>query len=57
MVSPKHHMISFLIDSLGGMTTVYRCGPLIDLCMGPHVPNTGRIKAFATTKYSGISWQ
>ena len=22
----------------GGMTTAYRCGPLIDLCMGPHVP-------------------
>lgn len=22
----------------GGCTTAYRCGPLIDLCMGPHVP-------------------
>jgi threonyl-tRNA synthetase len=40
----------------GSKTTVYRCGPLIDLCMGPHVPNTGRIKAFATTKYSGTNW-
>ena len=27
-------------------TTVYRCGPLIDLCRGPHVRNTGKIKAF-----------
>lgn len=25
-------------------TTVYRCGPLIDLCRGPHVPHTGLIK-------------
>jgi threonyl-tRNA synthetase len=31
-------------------TTVYRCGPLIDLCRGPHVRNTGRIKAFKLTK-------
>ncbi len=22
----------------GALTTAYRCGPLIDLCMGPHVP-------------------
>ncbi|CAM6001885.1 unnamed protein product, partial [Sphagnum balticum] len=28
-------------------TTAYRCGPLIDLCRGPHVRNTGKIKAFA----------
>ena len=26
-------------------TTVYRCGPLIDLCRGPHVRHTGKIKA------------
>lgn len=34
----------------GTSTTVYRCGPLIDLCLGPHVPNTGRIKAFQIMK-------
>lgn len=33
-------------------TTVYRCGPLIDLCLGPHVTDTGRIKSFAVTKSS-----
>ncbi|PWW72342.1 threonyl-tRNA synthetase [Tuber magnatum] len=36
----------------GTSTTVYRCGPLIDLCVGPHVPNTGRIKAFQVMKNS-----
>lgn len=40
----------------GGKTTVYRCGPLIDLCMGPHLPNTGRIKAFAAVKTSATNW-
>lgn len=34
------------------LTTAYRCGPLIDLCRGPHVPSTGRIKAFRVTKTS-----
>ncbi|KAH6589050.1 hypothetical protein BASA61_005754 [Batrachochytrium salamandrivorans] len=33
-------------------TTVYRCGPLIDLCYGPHIPNTNRIKALKVTKNS-----
>ncbi|QLL32361.1 hypothetical protein HG536_0C05300 [Torulaspora globosa] len=36
----------------GGSTTVYRCGTLIDLCVGPHIPNTGRIKAFKLLKNS-----
>ncbi|VVT53527.1 uncharacterized protein SAPINGB_P003618 [Magnusiomyces paraingens] len=36
----------------GTSTTVYRCGPLIDLCRGPHVPHTGRIKSFKLLKNS-----
>lgn len=32
------------------LSTVYRCGPLIDLCRGPHVPHTGNIKAFSVLK-------
>ncbi|PIO25271.1 hypothetical protein AB205_0130530, partial [Aquarana catesbeiana] len=31
-------------------TTVYRCGPLIDLCRGPHVRHTGKIKALKVYK-------
>ena len=37
----------------GTSTTVYRCGPMVDLCVGPHIPHTGRIKAFMVTKVSG----
>lgn len=36
----------------GGSTTVYKCGKLIDLCVGPHIPHTGRIKAFKLLKNS-----
>jgi len=38
-------------------TTVYRCGPLIDLCRGPHVRHTGKIKAFTVTKNSSTYWE
>ena len=34
----------------GTSTTVYRCGPMVDLCVGPHIPDTGKIKAFMVTK-------
>uniref|UniRef100_A0A7I4XTA5 threonine--tRNA ligase n=2 Tax=Haemonchus contortus TaxID=6289 RepID=A0A7I4XTA5_HAECO len=38
-------------------TTVYRCGPLIDLCRGPHVRHTGKIKAIQITKASSSYWE
>jgi threonyl-tRNA synthetase len=40
----------------GDTCTAYRCGPLIDLCKGPHVPDTGRIKAFSVWKNSSAYW-
>lgn len=40
----------------GSRTTVYRCGDLIDLCRGPHVSNTGKVKAFAAAKHSAAYW-
>jgi len=36
----------------GGLCSVYRCGDLIDPCRGPHVPDTGRIKATMVVKNS-----
>ncbi|XP_039933445.1 threonine--tRNA ligase 1, cytoplasmic-like [Hirundo rustica] len=38
-------------------TTVYRCGPLIDLCRGPHVRHTGKIKALKIIKSSSTYWE
>uniref|UniRef100_A0A914WDM5 threonine--tRNA ligase n=2 Tax=Plectus sambesii TaxID=2011161 RepID=A0A914WDM5_9BILA len=38
-------------------TTVYRCGPLIDLCRGPHVRHTGKIKAIKVTNASASYWE
>ncbi|KAK6189003.1 hypothetical protein SNE40_005063 [Patella caerulea] len=38
-------------------TTVYKCGPLIDLCRGPHVRHTGKVKSFSVTKNSATYWE
>lgn len=40
----------------GTRTTVYKCGDLIDLCRGPHLAHTGKVKAFATTRHSATNW-
>ncbi|QHG92370.1 threonine--tRNA ligase [Coxiella endosymbiont of Amblyomma sculptum] len=37
--------------------TVYQQGNFIDLCRGPHIPNTGLLKAFKLTKLSGVYWK
>ncbi|KAJ1035870.1 hypothetical protein NDA13_000529 [Ustilago tritici] len=47
----KEHIIQSKIPD-GTSTTVYRCGPMIDLCVGPHIPHTGRIKAMTVLKNS-----
>eukprot|EP00923_Selenidium_pygospionis_P033789 GHVN01059217.1.p1 GENE.GHVN01059217.1~~GHVN01059217.1.p1 ORF type:complete len:689 (+),score=56.12 GHVN01059217.1:139-2067(+) len=38
------------------MTTVYRCGNLIDLCRGPHIVSTARVKAMSIEKHSSAYW-
>lgn len=40
----KLHYIDKLVT--GEKSTVYRCGTLVDLCRGPHIQNTGKIKTF-----------
>lgn len=37
-------------------TTAYRCGDLVDLCTGPHLPSTGRIKALKVLKNASSYW-
>jgi threonyl-tRNA synthetase len=37
--------------------TTYQQGDFIDLCRGPHVPSTGKIKAFKLMKLAGAYWR
>jgi threonyl-tRNA synthetase len=37
--------------------TVYRNDEFVDLCRGPHLPSTGRLKAFALLRSAGAYWR
>ncbi|GAB4351649.1 MAG: threonine--tRNA ligase [Methylohalobius crimeensis] len=41
----------------GEEISLYRQGDFIDLCRGPHVPDTGKLKAFKLTKVAGAYWR
>eukprot|EP01121_Diplochlamys_sp_Union-15-3_P005633 TRINITY_DN1596_c0_g1_i1.p1 TRINITY_DN1596_c0_g1~~TRINITY_DN1596_c0_g1_i1.p1 ORF type:complete len:747 (-),score=168.90 TRINITY_DN1596_c0_g1_i1:3-2243(-) len=51
----KVEMISKKVAD-GSFCSVYRCGPLIDLCKGPHIPHTGKVKAFHVYQNSSSYW-
>jgi threonyl-tRNA synthetase len=37
--------------------SLYGQGEWVDLCRGPHVPSTGKLKAFKLTKIAGAYWR
>jgi threonyl-tRNA synthetase len=37
--------------------SLYQQGDFTDLCRGPHVPNTGKLKAFKLMKVAGAYWR
>jgi threonyl-tRNA synthetase len=41
----------------GSPITAYRQGEFFDLCLGPHLPTLGKIKAFKILKTSGAYWR
>jgi threonyl-tRNA synthetase len=50
----KQELISELED---GTITLYEQGNFTDLCRGPHLPNTGYIKAVKLTSIAGAYWR
>ncbi len=53
--SYKVELISALPE--GDTISLYRQGDFVDLCRGPHVPSTGRIKAVKLMKLAGAYWR
>ncbi len=45
------------IQERGNEMSFYKHGEFIDLCRGPHVPNTGFLKNAKLTKVSGAYWR
>src|SRR5690606_1612924 len=48
-----------IIASIPGSEEIslYRQGDFIDLCRGPHVPSTGKLKVFKLMKVAGAYWR
>ena len=56
----KREIIESLDESegaLGDTVTIYRNDGWSDLCLGPHVPSTGRLVAFRLMKLAGAYWR
>jgi len=45
------------LEDLADHVSLYRQGTFLDLCEGPHLPSTGRIKAFRLLSVSGTYWR
>lgn len=41
----------------GEPISIYKQGAFVDLCKGPHLPSTGKIKAFKLTSITGAYWR
>ena len=46
-----------LIENLEEGLSSYRQGDFVDLCVGPHIPQTGLVQAFKILKTSGAYWR
>ena len=53
------HYKAELIEAIpaGEDVSLYREGDFIDLCRGPHVPSTGKLKVFKLMKVAGAYWR
>lgn len=45
------------LNNLPDHVSLYRQGSFLDLCEGPHIPSTGKIKAFRLLSVSGTYWR
>ena len=45
------------VDGSSGVISAYRNDEFVDLCRGPHLPSTGRLKAFKLTRAAGAYWR
>ena len=53
----EFYKVELLNDISDEMVSLYRQGDFVDLCRGPHLPTTGRIKAFKLLSSAGAYWR
>jgi len=53
----ERYKLELLEDIEDDKVSLYTQGSFTDLCRGPHIPSTGKIKAFKLTKVAGAYWR
>ncbi|MCK4309263.1 MAG: TGS domain-containing protein, partial [Candidatus Atribacteria bacterium] len=53
----EDYKVELLKDIEDDMVTIYQQGDFIDLCRGPHIPSTGKLKAFKLLSIAGAYWR
>jgi len=54
----EHYKAELIAAIPQGQTiSLYREGDFVDLCRGPHVPSTGKLKVFKLMKLAGAYWR
>ncbi len=50
------YKVELLQEISDNLVTIYQQGDFVDLCRGPHIPSTKRIKAFKLLSVAGAYW-
>ncbi len=53
----ENFKVQLIEDLPDGTVSLYRQDDFVDLCRGPHLPSTGRIRAFKLTAVAGAYWR
>jgi len=53
----EDYKVELIRDLPNETVSLYRQGDFVDLCRGPHLPTTGKIKAFKLTSVAGAYWR
>ena len=53
----ENYKVEIISELNGQDVSLYKHDSFVDLCRGPHVPSTGRIKAFKLISVAGAYWR
>jgi threonyl-tRNA synthetase len=53
----EHFKVELLEEIQEPVVSLYEQGEFVDLCRGPHLPSTGRLRAFKLTRLAGAYWR
>jgi threonyl-tRNA synthetase len=53
----EKYKVELLKEFTDPVVSVYQQGDFIDLCRGPHIPNSGFLKAYKLTSVAGAYWR